>query len=215
MNPTSQPSAPASAPAAPRRRRVWPWVLGLCLSPFVVLALAAFSYLTLDRDAAALRRHVMRATDANWSTKIQLSLGTLTLGAVRTGLSFSGHKDAWEARLALGAVKHASVGVYECAPGPRGWSQEKLFADTDGAMRELGWSRLVGVSGRKETVLIYVPDRIKENEPIEVCLAVVDGRQLVVVATSLDAGALADLVERHYAGGLKHKLHRDLRIAAR
>ena len=213
MNPISSPSA--IAPVPPRRRRVWPWVLGLGLAPFVVLGLAAVSYLTLDRDAAVLRRHVMRATDADWSTKVQFSVGRLTLGALRGGLGWIDHKDAAEARLALDTVRCASVGVYELESGVRHWSNEKLMLETDRAMQQRGWSRLVGVSGHKETVLIYAADELKEHAPIELCLAVVEGRKLVVVSASVNAEALGQLVARHAPNDLKGKLQHQMRTAAR
>jgi hypothetical protein len=194
MNPISSPSA--IAPVPPRRRRVWPWVLGLGLAPFVVLGLAAVSYLTLDRDAAVLRRHVMRATDADWSTKVQFSVGRLTLGCIRTGLGWIEHKDAANVRLALDAVQHASVGVYELGSDAGRWSNEKL-------------------SGRKETVLIYTADALRDHKPIDLCLAVVEGRKLVIVSASVNAEALGQLVEHHAPGDLKGKLQRQMRTAAR
>jgi hypothetical protein len=213
MNPISSPSA--IAPVPPRRRRVWPWVLGLGLAPFVVLGLAAVSYLTLDRDAAVLRRHVMRATDADWSTKVQFSVGRLTLGCIRTGLGWIEHKDAANVRLALDAVQHASVGVYELGSDAGRWSNEKLLLETDRAMQQRGWSRLVGVSGRKETVLIYTADALRDHKPIDLCLAVVEGRKLVIVSASVNAEALGQLVEHHAPGDLKGKLQRQMRTAAR
>ena len=61
--------------ARPRRRR-WPWiVLGLLLMPVAGLALAAYSFLTLDRHASLLRREVMAATGGEWGTQVQVSVG--------------------------------------------------------------------------------------------------------------------------------------------
>ena len=104
---------PAPQSPAPRRH-VWRWVLlgaGLCLTPFLLLGIAAVSYLTLDRDARVLRHQLMAATDANWNTKAQVSVGRLTLATIGQGLRFVPHKDIADARLALRAVKHASIGV--------------------------------------------------------------------------------------------------------
>ena len=81
MNPVPQATAP--------RRHIWRWVLlgaGLCLTPFVLLAMAAASYLTLDRDVRVLRQHVMAATDAGWNTKVQVSIGRATLGTIGQAL---------------------------------------------------------------------------------------------------------------------------------
>jgi hypothetical protein len=196
------------APPAPARRRlIWPWVLGICLTPFVLLAVVAASYLTLDRDVAVLRKHVMTATDAGWHTKIQLSIGGLTLGAVRTGLWFAHGREVADARLALEAIRHASVGVYERTSAPAAWSREQLFTSADQAMQRRGWTRLVGVADGKDTVLIYVPQDIAPDEPVDVCLAVVDDNELVVASTSVNAAALAELAAKHSPGEIKRSVH--------
>lgn len=206
MNP-STPVSPAP------RRRVWRWVLlgaCICVAPFALLAMAAVSYLTLDSDVRTLRRHVMAATDADWCTRAQVSVGRFTLGAIGQGLRFVDHKDMPDARLAIRAVKHASVGVYERTSGDANWSREDLFVKTDRAMRQRGWSRLVGVADRKETVLVYVADDFDENEPVELCIAVVSGREMVVVSTSIDARAVGELVAKHAKGD---DFKRQLRLA--
>ncbi len=203
---------PASVPPviAPRRRRVWLWVLlgaGLCLSPFLLLGGIALSYLSLDSDVRALRQHVMAATDARWRTKVQMSVGRTTLGAIGQGLRLVDHQNMDDARLALRAVRHASVGVYErTSGGEASWSREQLFADTDRAMKRRGWTRLVGVADRKETVLIYVQEEFKDDEPLEIWLAVVDGREMVVVSTCVDPRVLGELVERHAGDEMKRHL---------
>jgi len=199
---------PPSATPTPRRH-VWRWVLlgaGLCLTPFVLLAVVAVSYVTLDRDVRVLRNHVMDATDASWNTKVQMSVGRMTLGAIGQGLRFVEHKDMDDARLALRSVKHASVGVYERRSGGKDWSREQLFAETDRAMQERGWTRMVGVADKKDTVLIYVQDDPDEDEPIELCLAVVNSKEMVVVSTSVDAAALGDLVAKHTGDDVKRHL---------
>jgi len=192
MNPTP----PSPAP----RRHVWRWVLvgvGICLTPFIALAFVAISYLTLTSDAAALRKQVMAATDAGWSTRVQLDIGGITLGAIRQGLVFAHGEKMADARLALAAVRHASVGVYERTAGDADWSREQLFADTDRAMQRRGWVRMIGVADRKDTVLIYVPQDMDSDGPIELCLAVVGGKELVVVSTTVDGAKLAELAGKH------------------
>jgi hypothetical protein len=201
----------AAPPTAAPRRRIWRWVLlgvGLCLAPIVLLALVAVSFLTLDRDATALRKQVMAATASDWHTKVQLSVGRATLGAVRAGLSLvQDKKEVEEARLALAAVRHASVGVYERKAGvPVEWSREQLFSGTDRVMNKCGWTRLVGVADHQDTVLVYVSTDMVVDEPVELCAAVVNGRELVVVSTSVDAAILADLAAQHAPDDLKRRL---------
>ncbi len=201
---------PATPPASPARRHVGRWIalgLVLLLSPFVVLGVGAISMLTLDSDAAVLRREVMAATDANWHTKVQLDIGGITLGAVRTGLRFVHHEHMDEARLALHAVRSASVGVYERDSNEAGWSRAQLFTRTDEMMKQRGWTRLVGVADGRETVLIYTSDVSGTDSRIGLCLAVVDGQELVVVSTKVDAGVLAELAAKHMPkDGLREKL---------
>jgi hypothetical protein len=202
---------PAQTPAAPRRR-VWPWVLGICLTPFVLLGLAVASYINLDSDARALRRTVMSATHADWNTKVQFSVGRTTLGAVGTGLWFVNHEHMADARLALRAVKHASVGVYELASQKIDLSREQLFHDTDRAMTKRGWTRLVGVSQKNEAVMVYVADDADEDDPLEICVAVVNGREMVVVSTSVDGDSLNQLIERHAGEDIRRTFQKHVRL---
>lgn len=201
-------NTPVPQSSAPRRP-VWRWVLlaaGLCLTPFVLLAVVAASFLTLDRDVRVLRSHVMEATHAGWDTKVQLSVGGITLGAIRQGLRFVEHNDIDDARLVLKAVKHASVGVYERSAKDVAWSREELFVETDRAMAKRGWTRMVGVADKKETVLIYIPTGMKEDGPVDICLAVVSGKDLVVASTTVDPEALGALVARHAGEDVKRHL---------
>ena len=195
---------PATIPAP--RRRIWPWVLGICLTPFVLLGITIASVLTLDRDAATLRRHVMAATDSSWDTKIQFSVGSLLFSAVRTGLLFVHEKGVDDARLALAAVKHASVGIYELQDRHADWSREQLFVQTDRAMQKRGWSRLAGIVDHNDTVLVYISDDLDPDDDVEICIAVVSGKELVVASTRLDPASLMRLVEKHAVGDLRHSL---------
>jgi len=200
---------PAQTTPAPRRH-VWRWVLlgaGICLSPFLLLGAVALSYLTLDSDVRVLRQHLMAATDANWHTKVQMSVGRTTLGAIGQGLRFVHAKDVDDARLALRAVRHASVGVYERTSGGTSWSQEQLFTETDRAMHKRGWTRLVGVADNKEAVLVYVQEDMDADEPVEICVAVVNGKEMVVASTTVDAAALGELVAKHAGEDVKGRLH--------
>ena len=179
---------------------------GLCLAPFVILALVVASYLTLDRDAAFLRREMMAASNASWETKVQLSVGEATINAVKFGASFVRDDAAADVRSALDAVARASVGVYQRASGQSDWSREKLIAKTDHAMRQRGWSRLVGVVEGKDTVLVYGPLDVAAGDVMKICIAVVSGKVLVVGSTAVNAQALAELVKRHSADGVKGAL---------
>ena len=113
--------------------------------------------------------------------------------------------------LALKAVKGASVGIYErkSSQGEASWSREQLFTDTDKVMTRRDWSRLVGVVDKNEAVVVYGPASFNADGPIDICLAVVNRRELVVVSATVDAAGLAELVEKH-AG---EELRRSLKLA--
>lgn len=197
-------------PVIKSERRLARWLLiglAILVTPLIVVGFGVISMFTLDGDAAALRREVAAATEVNWQRKIQLSVGWATLGAVRTGLGFAHHEHMDEARLALAAVRRASVGVYQRTGHAGDWSHEQLFARTDRVMRNRGWSRLVGVADHGETVLVYASDKIDSDNRLELCVAVIDGDELVVVSTRVDAGKLLELAElKMPAGGFRSKL---------
>jgi len=198
-----------SVPSKPRRRWLrWFFILtGLCLVPWLVLAAVVASYLTLDHDAAVLRREFMVATGEGWNTKVQMSLGKSTIDAVRAGLTFvREHGQVADARLALAAIRRASVGVYERRDGTAGGDRVQLFAHTDEAMARRGWARLVGVNDGKDLVLVYGPQNMNLDQEIPVCLAVLSGREMVVVSTVLDAAALSELVQHHLPDEFKSRL---------
>ncbi|HET7537219.1 MAG TPA: hypothetical protein VFJ90_12235 [Candidatus Didemnitutus sp.] len=198
---------PVPVSPAPRRRRIWPWVLAICLAPFVVLAVFAASVVTLSRDAWILRRHVMSATNSGWHTKVQLSVPGIVVSAVRTGLCCVHSPDIDEAKVALKAVKNASVGVYELDdPRHADWSREQLFAETDKAMQRRGWVRMVGVVDHNDAVLVYVPQDLDTDEPVDLCVAVVNNRELVVCSTTLDFDQVAKFAERHMKDGFAGRL---------
>ena len=188
------------------RHRIWPWILGLVLTPFVMLGVLIAGVIHLNSDAAALRRQVMVATGNDWHTKVQFSVGPVLLGAARTGVSFI-HDLPPEAREALRAVRSASVGVYARGGSMQGGGRrDELFAAADRMMAGRGWTRVVGVADTGDIVLIYLPTRGEDLQPTRVCLAVCNGRELVVVAAGFETKALAGLIAGEMEGRLPVKL---------
>jgi len=186
--------------------RIWPWILGLILTPFIALGVLIADVIHLDSDAAALLRQVMSATGNDWHTKVQFSVGPVLLGAVRTGVSFIRDLPP-EAREALQAVRSASVGVYErSGEGDGGGRRAELFVAVDQMMTRRGWTRIVGVADTGDIVLIYLPTQDNDSQPSRVCLAVCNSRELVVVAAGIEAKALAGLIAREMDGRLPVKL---------
>jgi hypothetical protein len=188
------------------RHRIWPWILGLILTPFVMLGVLIAGVIHLNSDAAALRRQVMAATGNNWHTKVQFSVGPVLLGAARTGVSFI-HDVPPEVREVLRAVRSASVGVYARRGAMDGGGRrDEIFAAADRTMAGRGWTRVVGVADSGDSVLIYLPAQGEDSPPSRVCLAVCNDRELVVVAAGFEAHALAGLIAREMDGRLPVKL---------
>ncbi len=197
MNPN-----PSPAP----QRRLWLWLLALALTPCLLLGIAAASFLTLDRDAAALRRRVMATSNSEWNTTVQLSLGRFSLAAIRTGLAYIPKVDD-QAKQALRAIHGASVGVYTLKGAAGTVSRRQLFAEADEAMNRRGYARMVGVCDRGDTVMIYTPTDPSGATTVDLCLAVLNGRELVIVSTSVDATVIAELGRQHSVKELKDNLH--------
>ncbi|MBK8859101.1 MAG: hypothetical protein IPN11_15915 [Opitutaceae bacterium] len=177
------------------RRHFWRWMLA---ATGVFLALAAggaYNLLTLSRDATALRRGVLDTYAGGSTTRIQLSLDSTALGLVRAGLIFAPLPD--EARLALKSVCKASVGVYELNDV---MARSNLMSQADAVMLARGYSRIIGVVEDDETVLIYVPDDA-DADTLDVCLAVLDGKELVVVSARVDSEPLLKLIEQKLPRG--------------
>ena len=180
-------------PNAPRaRHRYWPWILGFLLTPPVVLGLMLWSAVHLNRDAAALRQQLMVATGSDWHTQVQLSASPLLLSVLRAGVGCL-HDLPPEARAALGAVRSASVGVYERGRSRAPASRDRLLAAADEVMSGRGWTRIVGVADGGDTVMIYLPTGVENSTPSSICLAVCNNRELVVVAAQVEPDALAAL----------------------
>lgn len=190
----------AASAAKPKRPLVF-W-LSLCLvlfaTPIFVVGLGAVSMFRLSREAALLRQEVVAATNADWHAKVQVSVGWGTLTAARTVLRFIEHEHLDNARLALSAVRRASVGVYERLGRRCDWSREQLLARADARMRDRGWSRVVGVTEPgDEAVLVYANDDIGRDGQLDLCLAVVHDDEMVVIATRIDANKFVELAHRH------------------
>ncbi len=193
MNTTSTPTPPA--PSSPGRR-IFIWFLGLMAFCGVALVVAVVSVVTLNRDAAALRDEVLDAIDHRARTQVQLSVGPTLLAATRSVLAFIPEVDA-EARLALSSVRRASVGVYELSATPSAAARATMLKTADGTMNRRGWTRAVAVNDGDDLVLVYLRENIGSGSKQKVCVAVCSERQLVVVAGTIDAAPLAQLVARH------------------
>ena len=193
----------ASLPAAPRRRLRWPWVLAaLVLLPLFTLALGAVSLFTLDSPASTLRRSLAASSPDPLETRVQFSVGPVMLGGARLVLGFVQTPEVQRIRPVLASIRRASVGVYQTGNDAGGAGRLARFEETRATMAARGWHRLVGVVNDHDTVMIYTRENPPGKGPLDLCLAVRDGREVVVVSTSIDAETLAAWVASEAAGAL-------------
>lgn len=195
---------------APRRSHIG---LKLLAAAFVVFILAlgllvvgVLSFFRLSREARTLRDSLQQVvassqnaarpwfspwSSPSWDERIELSVGPLTFGAVRAGLSFV-ELDP-EPRAALQSIRGAEAGIYELRSGVTRPDRGQMLRAADEAMARRGWERLLVVATEGELVTAYVPSDNQPTANLRVCLAVFQGRQLVVVSARGNIESLLEL----------------------
>ena len=183
-------------PPSGRRRRVLLWsvvFLGLC---FLGAAHVVYSAVSLTRDAAALRGSVLTAMDGQAQTRVQVSVGPVFLGLARQLLPLIDDVPE-EALCALRSVRSASVGVFELEQSlPAGGDYVR---SADASMRNRGWTRVLAVRDGASTVLVYAPGKASRGAEMDLCLAVVEERNVVIVAASVRPSDLLPLISQRGA----------------
>ena len=190
MNTTEDASQPS-----PRPRRIWRWLLVGTAVFLGAVTLAAFNLVTLPRDAATLRNELTAHLTDSARTQFQITVGPLILTAVRSVVS-AFNEVPEEARLALGAVRKASVGVYKLRGRINSGERARMFSAADEVMRDRGWTAAVRVSDRDSLVLVYLPAGERSGSIERVCVAVCSEENLVIVSGSVRMDRLVDLAVR-------------------
>ncbi len=185
---------PPLAPSRPRRH-LWRWIFGSIALGFLLVVATVANVVTLSRDAAALRRAVVRAGDLDLSTKVQVSTGPVLLGLARSVTALMDEIPD-EARQGLAAVRKASVGVYDLDRDSTEKDRSRILEEADQGLRGRGWSRLVAVRNSESTVVVYATDEDFSGSSMRVCLAVCNQEQLVIASATVQPEALMDLIER-------------------
>lgn len=185
---------PASSPGSPVR--LWRWiVIGFALCVCAV-ALEVYQFVTLTSDASALKSELTTMISEPVRTRVQVSVGPMLCGLVRFGSQwFEQIPD--EARLAIRAVRSASVGVYDIRENNRRKGRANLFYAADEVMEKRGWTRVVGVNEPGNLVLVYVPLGASWGSSQRACVAVCNDEHLVIVSGTVAAQPLAQIVQRH------------------
>jgi hypothetical protein len=161
---------------------------------FVVLTAVAgiWSMLQPSREVAAMRDSFLESTAADSRKEIELNVGPLVFGMLRSGLHFVELEP--EVRSALGAVRGASVGIYRL--DRPGWDRSEMMAAVDEAMSRRGWDRLVAVLQNQQCVLAYVPIRIPSPRDLRLSVLVLEGEQLVVTSARVNPQPVFELALR-------------------
>jgi hypothetical protein len=183
----------------PPAKHRWLWiVLVLILIPLIPLgglALGVASYFRLSSDTRALRNELTKASGTKWRQQIGLNVGSMTLGAVRGGLSFARlDPKAQEVLRAARGVEGVEVGVYELHSGSNPPDRAAMLTVADNVMSARGWERVVGVLDGEQVVGVFLPARITSPSRMKCCVVVLDGRQLVVVSAHADLEPLLEFL---------------------
>lgn len=189
-------STPMS-PGTSARWIKWFLVVVAVVLPPTFLAIGITGYFRLSRDAQCLRNCVtqqIHLQNGTWARKIELHVGPLTCGAIRTGLSFF-HVQP-EVDSVLRAVRGAEVGIYELSSTFDSLDTANLLDTADLAMSRRGWERMIGVKQESEFVAIYVPKDGCSTTSMRACLAVLNEHQLVVVSARSNLEPLVDMALR-------------------
>jgi hypothetical protein len=165
-----------------------------------VAVVAAFvaSFFFLDSNASMIRRQVMSASGRDWDTKVQVSVSPVTMALARTVMRFVPEVPD-EAHFAMRAMRSASVGVYELARGERAVLDGDWLHEADARMAKRGFTRLVRVADRKQSVALYIPEDYDDGDRLKICVAVCSGKELVVVSAETALEPLMVLIEREGA----------------
>lgn len=167
-------------------------LLVLFLITPVLLVLGVTSYFRLSSDTQALRGTLVEASQAKWQPQFSLNLGSLTCGAIRSGLSCLPLEP--EARAAVQAIRRAEVSLLRLAPGAKPADHAAMLEAADAAMSRRGWDRVVGVREGDELVAVYVPAKTTSFRRMESCVVVLAGEQLIVVSARANLQPLLNCV---------------------
>ncbi len=194
MNPTVE---PVLSPAR-RGRRVGIAILVILFLACLLLAIGIAGFFRLSRDTRVLRNSLRTSTESQmgaWHEKLEIRVGTLPLWALRTGLSFAPLEP--EAQLALSSIRAAEVGIYELGSQTPYLNSGELLRAADLGMAKRGWDRTVAVCQKGELVAVYMPIENQDSEKLRACVAVFQGRQLILASARGDLKPLFDLAQMH------------------
>ena len=173
---------------------------------FGLVVFGVISIFQLSTETAVLRDSALAGVNGTWNKRIALHAGMLTTGLVRAGSHFL--KLAPEPRAAFDSIRGAEVGIYKLQGTAGRVDHGAILARADKAMSARRWDRVVGVSGQKQLVAVYVPHQGVSQTQVKCCVMVLQDTDLVLAGVSGNLDPLLKIldkqvdladVERHFA----------------
>jgi hypothetical protein len=109
-----------------------------------------------------------------------VNAGSLTFGAIRTGLSFMDLEP--EARAALKTVRGVEVGIYDLPSDANAPDAGTVLKTFDSTMSGRSWYRVVGVKDGRDLVTVYMPEKTTSIRKLKCCVVVFTGQQTIVAS---------------------------------
>ncbi len=157
----------------------------------VVATLSAFRGRS---DAASLRDGITKVAGADWEQHMELGVGPFILLSARAAAALVPLKLPPEVHAGLKSVRRVRLIVGRFHDAPRELNVGELLAGADAAMTPQGWQRTVNVAHEGQWVAVYIRERTWWRGGMSACVAVLDGRQLIVVNAAGDIQPILDVV---------------------
>lgn len=179
-----------------RGRRFLLWSLGVIVILSLILGYTVNRLVRIDRDASLLRDEFVQSVDLPVHSRVQLNLGPATLLPARFFIRFIKEIPP-EARLALSAARRASIGIYSLDTYDRAIDPSTFLNSAMKKMEARDWNLAVSVRDGNDTVMVYLPRNWSLDDEIDVCVAVCDGSELILVSAGLRMEPLMELAGMH------------------
>ena len=177
--------------------------LGLSLG-LLLLAVGLAGCFNVSSDTEALRTSLLNSTAGEWEKEVEIGVGALTFGLARTGLEFLVLDP--QARSALNTVRGADVGVYWLRQRCKAQDLARMLSSADESMAARGWDRIVLFAKRGELVAVFVPQKIRSERNVKVCVAVLKGQKLVIASARTDLEPILKIALSQHHGRLPIRL---------
>lgn len=180
------------------RRRSYVWLVwGVLLLPVLLasgMVLGVLSLVRLDANGRALRNVVLAAAPSTTGWPIEVSVGSLSCGLLRCGLSLVDLEP--EARQAVSALRGGQAGVYRFASRLPLREQAVIMAKASEAMKRRGWETVVRVQHEGHNVAVFMPINTSSPERLETCVLTLMEEQAVIAGGTVNSFPLLELASR-------------------